>query len=205
MKKTQINRLTVYHIKGGVGKTRVAAGLAMEMSILHKIKYGIVSNDEYSVLKNIFKADRLKILKEKEKPPEFPPHIRIIYDLGGRPDSRAVKMLKDSQFVLMPVLPQKEDLQTALDFIQEIRRYNENIIIIANKTKKGDFDKVKAVCSLFYPDLPVFEIKESKVMSLMVEEAKSIRQLVLEHSLHSRYYRQVLEQFEAIIEYMENK
>ena len=194
--KNKLSRVTVYHIKGGVGKTRIALNLALTLD------FGVITNDVYSVVKNVLPASRHKILNAGQPLPQIPPEIPIVFDLGGFADERAIEALRQSQFVLTPLLSEKEDLQTVLDFINEIQKYNENIIIIVNKTKKGEFPNVKKVCQNFYPKTPVFEIKESKVMSLVVKHKLSIKQIARQNKLHKRHYDKVAEQFDAIIKYM---
>lgn len=196
MTKTNLSRITVYHIKGGVGKTRIALNLSLELD------FGIITNDEYSVIQTVLPAKRHKILKFNEALPAIPQNIPLIYDLGGYPDTRAIEAIQQSQFILTPILAHKEDLQIALDFIQEIQRYNPNIIIIINKTKGDDFKKAGAICRKFYPGLAVFQIKESKAMSLLVEQKTSIKELARSNKLHRRHYEKIDHQFDMLIKHM---
>lgn len=198
MKKI-LSRIAVCQIKGGVGKTRVALNLAMTLD------FGVITNDQYSVVERILSPERRKILGIDEKLPEIPPEIPIIFDFGGYPDVRMIEALRQSQFVLTPVLPHKEDLQIALDFIQDIKKYNKNIIIIVNRTKAGDFDKIRRVFKNFYPELAIFEIKESRVMSHLVEQKASVREIACKDKLHRKPYGKVARQFDTIINYMSGR
>lgn len=196
MKKQKLSRITVYHIKGGVGKTRIALNLAMTLDT------AIVTNDEYSVVRKVLSSNRHKILKENEQLPEYSHEIPIIFDLGGRTDYRGIEALQQSQFVIMPLLTHKEDFQIGLDFIEEVKRYNDNIIIVINKTKPGEFKKIEKVCRDFYPELAVFEIKESKVMSYLVDQKISIEEIAEKNKLQRRHYEKVAHQFNDIINHM---
>ena len=196
METKQLTRITVYHIKGGVGKTRIALNLALTLDA------GLVTNDEYSIVNKVLPSKRLKILQTNQPLPSIPPEIPIIFDLGGRPDSRAIKALQQSQFVLMPILAYKEDFQIGLDFIEEVQKYSKNIIIIINKTKKGEFQEITKICRGYYPELAVFEIKESKIMSHLVQQKISIKKIAQKNKLQRRHYEPVARQFDQIINYM---
>ena len=199
MKKINLNRLTVYHIKGGTGKTRIALNLALTLG------FGVVTNDPYSVLERSLPKERRILLRPGESLPEIPETIPIIFDLGGYPDYRSIWAMRKSQVVIFPVLANKEDLQIGLDFLPEIRKHNRNIIIVVNRTSPGEFVNARMVFRKYYPDFPVFEIKESRAMSLIVERCLSIAELAKREVLHRRYYEKVDGQFEDIIVYMKKQ
>ncbi len=192
----KLSRITVYHIKGGVGKTRIALNLAITLDA------AIVTNDEYSVVEKVMPPNRCKILKENENLPEYSHKISLVYDLGGRTDYRAIAAMKNSQFVIMPLLTHKEDFQIGLDFIAEVKQYNKRIIIVINKTKPGEFREIAKVCRVFYPELAVFEIKESKVMSHLIIQKISIEKIAKKNKLQQRHYKKVAHQFRNIINHM---
>lgn len=196
MKKNQLSRITVYNIKGGVGKTRIALNLAMELD------FGVITNDEYSIVQKVLPSSRCKIIKTNEPLPKYSAHIPIIYDLGGHQDARAVQALKQSQVVITPILPEKGDLQISLDFLEEIKRYNQNIIIIVNRANDTEFRNVQKVCQEHHPLFPVFQLKKSRVMSLLVERRKTIKKIAKNDKLHGRHYIKVADQFDLIIWYI---
>lgn len=197
--KSKLNRLAVYHIKGGVGKTRIALNLALTM------EFGVVTNDPYSAIEKALPGEKRIILHPGESLPKIPETIPLIYDLGGHADHRSIWALRDSQFVIFPVLPNKEDLDIGLNFIEEVGRYNQNIIVAINRTKPGEFENPRKVFGKYYPNLPVFEIKESRAMSLIIENRMSISELAIQNKLHKHHYEKIERQFTDIIVYMKKR
>jgi len=195
------NRITVYNIKGGTGKTRIALNLALTL------EWGIVTNDEYSITERVMSSSKLKILSTNESLKKYlskiPDHIPLIFDMGGRADNRAVDAMRQSDYVIMPVMADRGDLPIGLNFLQEMLKINPNIIIVVNQTKSGQFQQVSRVFQKYYPKLPLFEIKTSTAMSRIVTEKRSITEIMKSNSLLRHHYQIINQQFQAIIEYMQ--
>lgn len=197
MNKYLENRLTIYNIKGGVGKTRIALNLAMTMG------WGIVTNEQYSVIEEVLPKSKYIILEKTMDNLEYPPHIPLIFDLGGKEDQRAIQAMEQSKHVIVPVLPERGDLQISLNFIQELKEINNNIIIVVNQTKPGDFQKVSRVIQMIYPELAIFELKASTAMSRIVTEKKPITEIITENKLFKYHYKGIANQFEKIINHIQ--
>lgn len=119
-------------------------------------------------------------------------------------DGRAVKALKVSDYVVVPVVNEFKDVHTTVNCIKEIEKYNTHIIVVANKTKKrkktSDFDDIKEVMNKYYPDYPVFNIKESRALPNLLTEKKSISEMVAEGGLKKYNYQEVKDQFDKLIQ-----
>jgi len=191
------NRLTVYHIKGGTGKTRIASNLALTLN------WGLITNDEYSIVSRVIPRSKCRILAQHDEFPRYPDKIPLVYDLGGKIDKRVGIAIEESHYVIVPILPYKEDIQTGLDFIAEIQAINPKIIIVVNKTKPKQFENIRKVLKGYYPDFPVFELKNSTAMSRMVLEKKSIREITLTNKLFRRHYQKLNKQFDQLINYIQ--
>jgi len=191
------NRLTVYHIKGGTGKTRIALNIALTLDC------GIITNDEYSIVSRVISSSKCRILAQHDDFPRYPAKIPLVYDLGGKIDKRVGIAIEESRYVIVPILPYKEDIQTGLDFITEIQAINSKIIIVVNKTKPKQFDNIRKVLKGYYPYFPVFELKSSTAMSRMIWEKKSIREITNTNKLFRHHYQKLNQQFDQLINYIQ--
>ncbi len=191
-------KTTIYNFKGGVGKTLLSLNLALTM------KYSIVTNDIYSPIEKVLDENRILKIHHDEILPAFPDDYNIIFDLGGHIDKRAISAIKQSDFVLIPVIKGFINIQVSIDTITELLGLNQNVIIVANQTTPGDMDDIRTAMERFF-DLPVFEIKQSKSLPNIFKEKKSVRAMVSEGGLKKYHFNAVADQFDLIIGYMKER
>ena len=185
-------QICISSFKGGSCKSSLAINLALSLPGEH----GIITNDIYSPLETVLPESRFLKLYYDKPFPDLPEGSDIIYDMGGYIDPRITHVLKTSDVVIVPCLPEYIDLQMTIDTLAEIERFTSRIIVAITKTR-GNFDFARAVIEKFYK-FPVFEIKYSRAFPAIFKEKMSIQSMVNQGGLKAYNYRLVNEQFNAL-------
>lgn len=188
-------KFIVWTIKGGDGKTSISAEIAMRLGL------PIITNEPYTTLDIIFNEDSLLQLKKDEPVPQYN-NQGIVFDFGGYIDERVIDAITQSDYVLVPTIPEISDIQVLINSIMEIKKYNQNIVIIVNKTESvKDLETVKkAVCNI--GDFPIFEIKKSRALPNIYVEKMSIEDMVKTSKINAWHYNKVDKQFHDIINFI---
>ena len=186
-------KFTVYNIKGGVGKTNISLNLALTMDM------NIITNDSLSPIDEVLGENEVLKLEPDQQIEVYADELDIIFDLGGYLDKRAIPALQQSCCVVVPVIGETIDLKNTVNYIQHIEEWNKNIIVVANKTQKGDYEIVKEVIESNYPNYPVLEIKYTRALPNILKEKKSVHEMAKESRLNAYMYSKVVEQFDHLI------
>ena len=204
-------KIAIYSSKGSAGKTPISANIALDKG------FCIGTNEAFHIYDNLIEENKLIALQTEESFPEalIKHDIDIVFDLAGSISKSAISIssaLKMADYVLVPIYNEYKSLVAGLNTINQIKEYNQNIIVIATKlqkqksdifkddwTQNEDFINIKnGVRKKFGDDIPVLPLKFSKVFDNIFEEQKSIKQLMDNNSLASYSYRDVAKQFQDI-------
>lgn len=203
-------KITVYNIKGSTGKTPIATNIALDHD------YAIATNETYHILSDIFPEERVMEVSPNEEFPKLPEGIDIVFDLGGFVESGGASIgsaLAQSDCVIIPVNNELKALRNTLHTIDEVRKINSNIIIVATKLERrdkvtgqwekgADFLNIKKIISEVAGDFPTYPLKLSKAFESIFEEEKSIKQIIEKGGLLAYSYREVNEQFDEIYKHL---
>ena len=188
-------KIAIYNFKGGVGKTSIALNIVLSA----KDDYGVITNDFYSPIEKVLPPKSVIKLRPESQIPNIPEDYNIVYDFGGYIDQRSANVLKSCDKVIIPTVNNMQELQVTIEAIDKIEKHNKNIIIIANRLGRGDFEEVSRVIHKFYYNkYPILPLNNSKGINKIFTQKKSVQKLASESGLNRYVYRNILPQLEKI-------
>lgn len=192
-------RLTLWSVKGGVGKTSLALNFAFHF------KCGIITNERYTMLDKVLPEDDFLKLPPEQNIPDIPNEYSIIFDMGGFLDKRVEEAVKQSDYVIIPTTCDKLDIQGTISTIGEIKNLTDNIIIVVNKSEKEEEFLKTAELFKEVGDYPIFEIKKSKAVKQLVDTKKSIIHSQEEGGLKGYILKSSADKFKELTNFITNK
>ncbi|MDY0215064.1 MAG: ParA family protein [Bacilli bacterium] len=178
--------ISIFSLKGGVGKTPLAFTLAKDLDL------NLQSNDN-SVIETIYK-NRAKIGK-----PVLAENT--VYDFGGFADTGILPIIEKSNALIIPCTPDYNSILRTVETLEAVKGHNDNILIAVTKTEKEDeFLYVVNSINEFFDDLNFFELRNSKIFKNSIETGKSLTELYNETPLSKNAYRTIYKQYLELLE-----
>ena len=136
----------MFNLKGGQGKSSIALNLALTMDM------NIISNDIITQIEDVLPPDNFLKIGKDDDFPNIEEDIDIIYDLGGWLDNRTISILKQADLIIIPMINGIMNNKTSLNSIEQVKNINKNILIIANKTKKDDYNIICELVNKYFSE-----------------------------------------------------
>lgn len=194
-------KIVVFNFKGGQGKSSIALNLALSLG------FDVISNDKITKLEKILPEDNFMKIKKDEDFPDIMENLNIIYDLGGWIDERVIKPIKEADLIIIPMINSEMNNEVSLNSINQVKKHNNNIMLIINKSKKGDYEFMKnEVIKIYFPNdnFPIFEIMDTTAFEQILKRKRAIKDIIETNPLLKYNYRKVNTQFNNIIDFINN-
>ena len=200
-KDSGIGFTTFFSLKGGVGKTSLASAISLELSFINQ-PVPVITNDPISPLEDLLGSENAMIIQQdQDLPNASSKDENVIIDLGGFVDQRIIPVLENAKLIVIPTLGSFLSLVGLVGTIQEVERFNKNIVVVINRMDKKEEQSVRTFIKE-KGDYPIFSVKSSKCFENMHYQKKSVAQMMKEEPLRRRSYDGVSKQIWAIINHL---
>ena len=190
-----------FSLKGGVGKTSLASAISLELRFINQ-PVPVITNDPISPLEELLGSENaLLIQQDQEIPNTFSKEDDVIIDLGGFVDERSIPVLEQAKTIIIPTLGSFLSLSGLVGTLQEVEKFNKNIIIILNRVDKKEEHQVKTFIKE-KGNYPIFSVKTSKCFENIHYQKKSVAQMMEDEPLRRRSYDGVSKQIWEIINHL---
>lgn len=181
-----------YTKKGGQGKTTHAIGYAKySNSTVYTNDY---DNGTLEVYENLFDNNKLKPIKpgERIEDIEISDNESLVFDMGGYVDSRISTIAKFVDLCVVPICYQsKADIVPAVQTINELEKYNKNIVILINNTEKQYVNAISDALKEKFTHKQ-FIVNKSKYINRLADENKTIFDLLNSGGLEKHFLSRAL-------------
>jgi len=190
-----------FSLKGGVGKTSLASSISLELRFINQ-PVPVITNDPISPLEDLLGKEHALLIKQNDEIPNtFNKDDDVIIDLGGFVDERSIPVLEKAKTIIIPTLGSYLSLSGLVGTLQEVEKFNKNIVIVLNRVDKKEEHKVISFIEGI-GNYPIFSIKTSKCFENIHYQKKSVAQMMEEEPLRRRSYDGVSKQIWQIINHL---
>jgi len=199
-----MSNIAIYSLKGGCSKTTCSVILWELLEERTGKKWGIVSNDLYPKYNQFYgiPKDQYMMIPPEETEIPYISH-NIIYDLQGGIDKRIVDLLKKVDLIIIPTIFDYAFIQSQLETLNEVKEFNENILLLLSKTNKGDFENQMKTYKELGIKYPVLELKQSKIISNLSNNDSQRLKVQLKNP--NKYTKVLVEQLKELEDFVMSK
>ncbi len=182
--------------KGGISKSLCSVFIGFS----DKINAEIYTNDINGLYHEVFEkynyTDDLKSTLDNIKKDKN--NKNYVFDLGGF-SADIGDLISQADVLLIPSLSDINTIKTTLDTVEELRKYNNNILIVESMYK-GDTLLEDAISENFNDDYPILKLRYSKIFDNALRASQSVHDFVKGDKLKQITYKNVLGDMDDIIE-----
>lgn len=183
--------LAVLQLKGGVGKTPLSFSIAKDLNLKWQ------SNDD-SVVPQFYPKGKIldRCVFEED----------TVYDFGGFASAGVLEILKQCDFIIVPITPNPNSIKRAANTLSQIKPLGRKTIgVITNISSQKELDEtvatiktVNIVCTKF------FVLKSSRIFENAMTNGLSFIELYNESNLAKRQYQSFIDMYQKIINYIKD-
>lgn len=180
-------KLAVISKKGGVGKTPFAFSIAKDLNMY------LQSNDNSAIT---------QIYKDKAKINKIVDDIdNCVYDFGGFSANGVINIVKSCKYCIIPIVPSSNAIIKTFETINELKDYNNNIIILAtNYRNDKEKEFLQSNIDSYFNFYPIFFFKISAIILNSMHYGASFTELYKENPLTQNSYKIFYEEYEKLLD-----
>lgn len=185
-----MNSVSIFNIKGGVGKTTIAVQLSKCLNFLY------VSNDAVTGATDFVGENGCDIPADSSS---IPIEDDMIYDFAGNIDYRIAEILKETT-VIVPILSSQQDMKATLTSLRDLSQIKDRVIVVVNKLKdENRFMDIKKRIEDENFDMYIDFLFIKDYNFLTKIEDLSIFETANKSSFYKQIYRNIVKEFEDLI------
>ncbi len=182
--------------KGGQGKS------TLSMALAYGCGAGIITNDVDGSVDEFLPEDRTIKLSNDDAIPDIPAELLAVFDgKAGIDEPCVLDAVSKADWVITPTVYGVEEVKRARRAIQQLHAINSNIIIVANRMKRAEFEELEAAIGTRWT-FPLFWIRESRHVQELLFLPQSIHDKAAKGGLAAYTVKDICEQFDQLFAYL---